>query len=77
MIRNLPALLNSSFAIQLRELSTDGKIQYNPLHLILNMGSMMLFPFLSLQQVKNSVHNSEEEFTQLMNERKKTDPPFG
>ena len=74
MIRNLPQLMNSQFAIQLRALSADGKIQYNPLHIILNVGSMMLFPFLSLQQVKNSAHISEDEFIQLMNERKKLIP---
>jgi AcrR family transcriptional regulator len=74
MIRNFPALINSSFAVQLRELTTGGKIHYNPFHLILNMGSMMLFPFLSLQQVKNSAHISEEEFMKLMMERKKLIP---
>jgi AcrR family transcriptional regulator len=74
MIRNFPELINSSFAIQLRELSSGGKIQYNPFHLILNMGSMMLFPFLSLQQAKNSAHTSEDEFIQLMKERKNLIP---
>jgi len=74
MVRNLPSLLNSAFADQLRALNTDGKIDYNPLHIILNMGSMLMFPFLSLQQVKNSAHISEEDFIKLMAERKKLIP---
>jgi AcrR family transcriptional regulator len=70
MIRNLPALMNSSFAIQLRALQTEGKIQYDPLHIILNMGSMLMMPFLTLQQIKTSVPITEEEFIKLMNERR-------
>jgi AcrR family transcriptional regulator len=70
MIRNLPALMNSSFAIQLRALQTEGKIQYHPLHIILNMGSMLMMPFLTLQQIKTSGPITEEEFIKLMNERR-------
>lgn len=70
MVRNLPSLLNSAFAMQLKEI----KIDYHPLHIILNIGSMLMFPFLSLQQVKNSAHINEEEFIKLMNERKKLIP---
>ncbi|MDN3584287.1 TetR/AcrR family transcriptional regulator [Mucilaginibacter flavus] len=74
LIRNLPAIMESDFANQVRALSTDGKIQHNPFHIILNMGSMMIFPFLSLAQVTNFGDATKGEFFELMKERKKLIP---
>jgi AcrR family transcriptional regulator len=74
LIRNLPAIMESDFAKQVMALNTSGKIQYNAFHIILNMGSMLVFPFLSLNQVTNFGNATKEEFFELMQERKKLIP---
>jgi AcrR family transcriptional regulator len=74
LIRNLPAIMESDFARQIKALNTDGKIQYNPFHIILNMWSMLFFPFLGMPQAIKFGNCTQEEFHQLMQERKKLVP---
>jgi len=74
MISNIKLLVNSHFAIQLRALETDGKINFHPMNLVWNISGMIMFPFLTRPQLLQNGNFSSDEFYQLMQERKKLIP---
>lgn len=71
MIANMKLLVNSHFARQLRDLKTDGKIDYHPVHLLWNMSGMIMFPFLTRPQMLREGYFNDDEFFSMMQERKK------
>jgi AcrR family transcriptional regulator len=74
LIKNLEPLLKSHFAMQLEALNTEGKIVYHPYHVIMNLAGMIIFPFISRPALLKSEKFNSEEFTQMMQKRKKLIP---
>jgi AcrR family transcriptional regulator len=74
LISNIKLLVNSHFAKQLRELQTEGKINFHPVHLLWNISGMIVFPFLTRPQTLQSGYFKTTEFHELMQERKKLIP---
>jgi AcrR family transcriptional regulator len=68
-VKNL--LLESAFFKQLME-ATKGKI--HPLHLLINIMSMTIFPFIASPLLKNVGSLKQSDFDNLMEERKKMIP---
>ena len=67
--------ISSSFMSQLKEGVRTGKYRHmHPMHLVMNMMGMMLFPFIGQPIVKGLGNMSNEDFTDFMNERKKLIP---
>ena len=73
-ISNMKLLINSHFAKQLRDLRTEGKINFHPVHLLWNISGMIIFPFLTRPQMLQSGYFKTNEFYELMQERKKLIP---
>lgn len=67
-------LLESHFARQLRELEASGKISFHPLHVLLNIIGLIVFPFLSRPLILQTGAITPEEFRQIMEGRKKLIP---
>jgi hypothetical protein len=67
-------LVNSNFAKQLQSLQAEGKIAFQPVHLLWNLLGMIIFPILTRPQVLHMNYFNEDEFQQLMQERKKLIP---
>ncbi len=65
-----PTLLHSAFARQLRERKPDT----NPLHFIMNMLGMTLFPFIAHPVLKAADAIDQDTFRTMMEERKKMIP---
>jgi AcrR family transcriptional regulator len=60
---------------QWKELTAAKKIpNNNPLHILMNVLSMTIFPFVASPLIKNRTGISQEEFNKLMLERKKLIP---
>lgn len=76
MIGKMRTLVSSYFAKQLRYLQTDGKISYQPVHLLWNILGMTLFPFLARPQILQANYINTDEFRQMMEERKKLIPTW-
>jgi len=76
MIGKMRTLVSSYFAKQLRDLQTDGKISYQPVHLLWNILGMTLFPFLARPQILQANYINTDEFRQMMEERKKLIPTW-
>jgi AcrR family transcriptional regulator len=74
MISNMKLLVNSHFARQLRELKTNGDINYHPINLFWNISGMIMSPFLSRPHMLHSGYFTSDEFFGLMQERKKLIP---
>ena len=74
MITNMRSLANSHFAKQLKALQTDGNISFHPVNLLWNITGMIMFPFLTRPQMLQSAYFNDDEFHQLMQERKKLIP---
>jgi len=74
MISNMKLLVNSHFTRQLRELKTNGDINFHPVNLLWNITGMIMSPFLSRPQMLHSGYFTSEEFFGLMQERKKLIP---
>ena len=74
MIDNMKLLVNSHFARQLRELKTNGDINYHPINLFWNISGMIMSPFLSRPQMLHLGYFTSVEFFELMQERKKLIP---
>ena len=67
-------IANSVLAKQVMALKKEGKLDMDPMHLVMNLAGMMLFPFLARQRfIKNGAIN-ETEFYQMIQERKKLIP---
>jgi AcrR family transcriptional regulator len=64
-------LQNSSFSKQFKEKAAAGKItDINPVHFIINLISMIVFPFIGSPILKNATNMPQQEFNSLMLERK-------
>ncbi len=63
------------FISQWHDIIATGKVpEINPLHFLLNIVSLSIFPFIGSPVFKNRFKLSAEEFNQLMDERKKLIP---
>lgn len=64
-------LMNSMFLKQFHQGITEKKIkQINPMHFIMNLMGMIVFPFIAEPMMKGLGDISDEHFHQLMQERK-------
>ena len=63
-----------AFVQQWKELSAKKKLKYNPLHILLNVLSMTIFPFAASPLLRDRTGMSVAEFNALMEERKKLIP---
>lgn len=62
---------------QWRELAATNNLQkINPLHILLNVLSMTIFPFVASPLLRNRTGITPEEFNRLMTERKKLIPQW-
>lgn len=78
---NIPALasrretvLNSHLAKQIFELKAQGKIDFHPVQLIMNVTGMIIFPFFGRPLFIKTGTLDAQEFIQIMEERKKLIP---
>lgn len=68
-------MLKSHFIQQVKsELIKNKKAKTNPLHIIFNTFSMILFPFVAKPFIMEAALTKNEDFIALMNERKKMIP---
>ncbi|MFT3982178.1 MAG: TetR family transcriptional regulator [Ferruginibacter sp.] len=68
-------IFESVFLQQFQEAIIQGKIEpINPVHFIMNMVSMIIFPFMTKPVLKHVVGANDAEFNALMQERKKLIP---
>jgi AcrR family transcriptional regulator len=74
MINKMKSLEQSHFAQQLRDLRTEGKIDYHPVNLLWNITGMIFFPFLTRPRMLDSGYFTSNEFFELMQERKRLIP---
>jgi len=74
MVNKMKSLEKSHFARQLKDLQTEGKINFHPVNLLWNITGMIFFPFLTRPRMLESGYFTSEEFVALMQERKKLIP---
>jgi len=74
MTNNGKMFLNSHFAKQLIALQAGGKIQFHPVNIMMNMMSMIVFPFLMRPLILRSGALKAEEFRKIVEERKRLIP---
>jgi AcrR family transcriptional regulator len=68
-------IMNSVFVMQLNQEIKDGNIkEIHPLHLIMNLMSLAMFPFAASPLIMKIGSLEKEEFENLMRERKKMIP---
>ncbi len=68
-------ILQSTFIKQYREAAKKGKItEPNPLHFLMNMLGLIVFPFIGSPLIKKVGKLSDRQFDKLMQERKKLIP---
>lgn len=70
----MQSLEQSHFATQLKELHNTGQISFHPVNLLWNITGMIFFPFLTRVRFLESNYFTSEEFTALIQERKKWIP---
>jgi len=64
-------LLNSAFIKQFQQAVKEGKIApIHPLHFIMNLIGMVVFPFVGSPMLKNAGDLKQEDFNELMQQRK-------
>ena len=69
------AILQSTFIKQYEEAVKNGKItDVNPLHFLMNVMGLVIFPFISSPMLKKIGKLSDRQFDKLMQERKKLIP---
>ncbi len=74
MTDNGKILLNSHFARQLIALKQEGKIDFHPVQIMMNVIGMIIFPFLGRQLMLRSGALKDDEFRAIVEERKKLIP---
>ena len=74
MTDNGKMFLNSYFVKQLVALKMEGKIDFHPVNLMMNMLGMIVFPFLMRPVILRSGAIDNEEFKKIIIERKKLIP---
>jgi AcrR family transcriptional regulator len=73
MTDNGKMFLNSHFAKQIIALQLEGKIQFHPVNIMMNMIGMIVFPFLSRPLLLKGALKPDE-FRKIVEERKKLIP---
>ena len=78
LFQNMPTvntILQSAFVKQYKEAVKNGKImEPNPLHFLMNLMSLMAFPFIGSPIIKKIGKLTDRQFEKLMQERKKMIP---
>jgi AcrR family transcriptional regulator len=74
MVNNIKNIQNSIFAKQVHALKAEGKFDFEPVQLMMNMMGMIIFPFLSRNVVIKSGSMNDEEFIRTITERKRLIP---
>jgi AcrR family transcriptional regulator len=70
-------LMHSVFLRQIKEAMTTGKIQrMHPLHFIMNVMGLIVFPFVASPLIKSIGDLSQEEFITMMEQRKNLIPSW-
>ncbi|MEP6647218.1 MAG: TetR/AcrR family transcriptional regulator, partial [Saprospiraceae bacterium] len=70
-------LIHSYFFIQIQEAMKEGKIApIHPLHFIMNIMGMIIFPFVGNPIIKNIGNLDQNAFARLMEERKELIPKW-
>jgi hypothetical protein len=70
-------LINSIFLKQFMEIGMSGKVHpINPLHIVMNLMGMTIFPFVSSPILKEVGGVDQVSFNQLMDERKTSIPTW-
>lgn len=74
MTDNGKMFLHSHFVKQLRALHTEGRIDFHPVNMLMNMLGLIIFPFLARPVILRSGAIDNEEFKKIIIERKKLIP---
>ena len=70
-------ILSSAFLKQFMEVAMSGKMKpINPIHFVINLVSMTVFPFVARPVLKNGLSLDDDAFNQLMEERKQLIPEW-
>jgi len=70
-------LMKSFFMKQFQEQVKKGKIApMHPLHFLMNLAGLVIFPFIGNPIIKNLGELKPEEFNELMQQRKKLIPQW-
>ncbi len=74
----LREILRKSYFMQqlIEELARQERTDINPIHIIMNIFSMTIFPFVAAPMIRWVGEFDEQEFTQIMEERKKMIPEW-
>ena len=76
-INNKKVLMKSIFIMQFQQQIKEGKIAaINPLHFIMNMLGMVVFPFVGSPMLKSIGDLKQKDFDELMQQRKKLIPKW-
>lgn len=70
MVNNIKNIQGSVFARQVYALKTEGRFDFEPVHIMMNMMGMILFPFLSKNLVIKSGAMDDPEFIRTINNRR-------
>lgn len=74
MVGNIKNIQSSVFAKQVHALKAAGRFDFEPLHIMMNMMGMIIFPFLSKNVIINSGAMDEKQFISTVTERKRLIP---
>ena len=74
MVNNIKNVQGSVFARQVHALKAGGKFDFEPIHVMMNLMGMILFPFLSKNVIIKSGALNDEEFVRTITERKRLIP---
>jgi len=69
-------IADSCLAKQWREMVKAEKITLNPVHMVMNVAAMTIFPFVASPMIQSRGNVTAVEFNQLMEERKKLIPEW-
>jgi len=72
--QRIDMMANSALAKQLIALKNEGKLNMDPMHLVMNVAGMLLFPFLARPRLIKNCGVNDTEFYQMIQERKKMIP---
>lgn len=74
MVNNIKNVQGSVFAKQVHALKAEGRFDFEPVHIMMNLMGMILFPFLSKNVIIKSGALNDEEFVRTITERKRLIP---
>lgn len=73
-LQNAEMIKGSFFFKQLNQLNSDKNLKVNPIHILVNIIGLIIFPFLGRRVLEKSAGLEEKAFRSLMEERKKLIP---